>query len=343
MKRTFLLMVAAVLALALTLGVRSAVAEDEARPYVGIDLGVAVPTNDNYWAHVHEGASGDPYVGYMFNDNVGFQAQLHFPVHTADDDGRGFDGEDDLTALFGATFGPRLQLPIEDFTPYLTGQGGVFTGLSGRVKNTDGGFSLGGGVDYYITRNIALSGFGRFNYAFISPKPIFLGPPVTGPPIQKPEDQGPDDIQWVTAGIGIKYDFRPPEEAPPPPPAPVAAPPPPAPPVKKKIVLRSVNFDFDKAAIRDDAKPVLDEAISTLQAEGGVAVIVQGHTDSIGQEKYNQGLSERRAKAVQDYLIAGGIDASRITKQGFGETQPVASNDTADGRAQNRRVELHVD
>jgi OOP family OmpA-OmpF porin len=342
MKRA-LLMVAPVLALALALGARTAVAEDEARPYVGIDLGVAVPTNDNYWAHVHEGASGDPYVGYMFNDNVGFQATLHFPVHTADDDGRGFDGEDDLTALFGATFGPRLQLPIGDFTPYLTGQGGVFTGLSGRVKNTDGGFSLGGGVDYYLTRNLALSGFGRFNYAFISPKPIFLGPPVTGPPIQKPEDQGPDDIQWVAAGIGIKYDFRPPEEEPPPPPAPVAAPPPPAPPVKKKIVLRSVNFDFDKAAIRNDAKPVLDEAIRTLQAEGGVAVIVQGHTDSIGKEKYNQGLSERRAKAVQDYLVAGGIDASRITKQGFGETQPVASNDTADGRAQNRRVELHVD
>ena len=113
--------------------------------------------------------------------------------------------------------------------------------------------------------------------------------------------------------------------------------------MKKKIVLRSVHFDFDKATIRPDAKPVLDEAVNTLkQDEGWQALIVEGHTDSIGSEKYNMKLSQRRANAVREYLVQHGISASRIRSEGFGESNPVASNDTADGRAQNRRVELHV-
>jgi len=69
---------------------------------------------------------------------------------------------------------------------------------------------------------------------------------------------------------------------------------------------------------------------------------VGGHTDSYGTEEYNMGLSVRRARAVADYLVAGGIDRSRLRVEGYGETQPVASNDTEDGRAQNRRVELSV-
>jgi len=113
--------------------------------------------------------------------------------------------------------------------------------------------------------------------------------------------------------------------------------------VKKKIVLRAVHFDFDKAVIRPDAVPVLDEAVRTLKEEGTVAVIVAGHTDSVGSDKYNMKLSLRRANAVRDYLVKQGIPASRIRTEGLGETEPVASNDTADGRAQNRRVELHVD
>jgi outer membrane protein OmpA-like peptidoglycan-associated protein len=112
--------------------------------------------------------------------------------------------------------------------------------------------------------------------------------------------------------------------------------------MQKKIVLRGVNFDFDKATIRSDARPVLDEAINILKSQGGVAVIAEGHTDSTGPEAYNMTLSQRRAKAVRDYLVAGGIDASRIETVGYGETQPVADNSTRDGRAQNRRVELDV-
>jgi outer membrane protein OmpA-like peptidoglycan-associated protein len=122
-----------------------------------------------------------------------------------------------------------------------------------------------------------------------------------------------------------------------------AAPPPPPPPVtRKRIVLRGVYFDFDRAEIRADARPVLDEAIRVLKEEGGVNVVAEGHTDNVGGDEYNQGLSLRRAAAVKDYLVAGTIPDQRVQVTGFGETLPVASNDTEDGRAQNRRVELRV-
>jgi OOP family OmpA-OmpF porin len=135
------------------------------------------------------------------------------------------------------------------------------------------------------------------------------------------------------------------EEAPPPPPPPPprAAPAPPPAPVEERIVLRGVNFDFDKADIRPDAAVILDEAASQLNASPGRSVTVAGHTDSVGADAYNQGLSERRAASVKDYLVGKGVDASRLTTVGYGESNPIASNDTADGRALNRRVELNLD
>jgi len=117
----------------------------------------------------------------------------------------------------------------------------------------------------------------------------------------------------------------------------------PLPPVEtKKIVLRGVYFDFDKSEIRPDARPVLDEGIRVLKEQGAVKVAAEGHTDSVGTEEYNQKLSLRRAEAVKAYLVAGGIAPERVQVTGFGEVLPVASNDTEDGRAQNRRVELRL-
>ena len=113
-------------------------------------------------------------------------------------------------------------------------------------------------------------------------------------------------------------------------------------PVRRKIVLRGVHFDFDKSNIRSDARPILDEAIHILKDEPEIRVSVEGHTDSMGTEAYNQRLSERRARSVVDYLVAGGISRSRLDPVGFGESDPVASNATEEGRAQNRRVELKV-
>src|SRR5262249_37194042 len=185
-----------------------------------------------------------------------------------------------------------------------------------------------------ITDNWVVGAFGRWNRFYRSPKPDFL----VG---QKPGQQGPGDATWVFTGVEVRYNFvKPP---PPPPPAPpVAKAPPPPPPVKKKIVLRAVNFDFDKYNIRPDAAPILDEAVRELKQSGDVRILAAGYTDSIGSVPYNLKLSMRRAEAVKRYLVDHGIAANRITVEGFGKSNPVASNDTAEGRAQNRRVELHL-
>jgi OOP family OmpA-OmpF porin len=112
--------------------------------------------------------------------------------------------------------------------------------------------------------------------------------------------------------------------------------------VEAVIELEGVYFDFDKATIKPEGKVVLNEAAALLQKHERVVVEVAGHTDSTGSDEYNQGLSERRANAVKDYLTAQGVTATRLSARGYGESQPVASNDTKEGRAENRRVELIV-
>ena len=129
------------------------------------------------------------------------------------------------------------------------------------------------------------------------------------------------------------------------PPAPVAkrvVPPPVAAPPPKKIVLRGVNFDFDRSEVRGDDKAVLDAAIETLRENPNARVKIAGYTDDAGAEEYNQGLSERRASAVLEYLMNGGVEANRLGSVGHGASNPVADNATRDGRTQNRRVELNV-
>jgi OOP family OmpA-OmpF porin len=117
-------------------------------------------------------------------------------------------------------------------------------------------------------------------------------------------------------------------------------PPPPPPPVREKLVLRGVNFDFNQTNIRPGEAAVLDEAITTLKAHPGVVIDVNGYTDSIGDVEYNHRLSEFRGNAVANYLLTGGILATQLRVHGYGKTGFVATNDTAEGRAQNRRVEL---
>jgi len=140
-----------------------------------------------------------------------------------------------------------------------------------------------------------------------------------------------------------------PAPAPTPPPAPVAKvtpppPPPPAPPAvgTKIISLEGTHFAFNKADITAEGKAKLDAAAATMAAEPTVKLSVEGHTDAVGSAPYNQALSERRAKSVVAYLVSKGVDGARLTPVGYGKTKPVATNDTAEGRAQNRRVDLVV-
>lgn len=104
--------------------------------------------------------------------------------------------------------------------------------------------------------------------------------------------------------------------------------------------MEGVNFDHDKATLRDDAKPILDQAAESLKEWGDAKVEVEGHTDSRGPAKYNLKLSQRRAETVRKYLISRGIAADRLVAKGYGESRPVADNATAEGRFKNRRVDL---
>jgi OOP family OmpA-OmpF porin len=150
-------------------------------------------------------------------------------------------------------------------------------------------------------------------------------------------------------------DCQPKKEAPPPKPAEPAKPAAPAAPaaptapaakpapasVKQAVVIQAdALFDFDKSVVRPDGKKNIDDALAKLKGVDVEMVIATGHTDSIGTEAYNQKLSERRAAAVKEYLVSKGIPASKITTIGKGESQPVATNKTAEGRQKNRRVDI---
>lgn len=109
---------------------------------------------------------------------------------------------------------------------------------------------------------------------------------------------------------------------------------------EEDLVLEDVNFEFDSATLTMGAERILDDVADKLRANQNVRVRIEGHTDSMGSEAYNQDLSQARADAVADYLMRQGVDAERMRTIGYGESQPVASNDTDAGRAENRRVEL---
>ena len=109
------------------------------------------------------------------------------------------------------------------------------------------------------------------------------------------------------------------------------------------ITLHGIYFDFDQATIGPESRPALEGAARILKENPGIRVEIQGHTDSKGSDAYNLLLSERRAQSVVDYLVRNlGIDLSRLTAEGYGESKPVADNETDDGRAINRRVDFVI-
>ncbi len=111
--------------------------------------------------------------------------------------------------------------------------------------------------------------------------------------------------------------------------------------VRQAIVIQAdALFDFDKSVVRPDGKKNIDNAMAKLAGVDVEMVIATGHTDSVGTDAYNQKLSERRAAAVKEYLVSKGIPASKITTLGKGESQPVATNKTKEGRQKNRRVDI---
>jgi outer membrane protein OmpA-like peptidoglycan-associated protein len=182
------------------------------------------------------------------------------------------------------------------------------------------------------TYNVRL-GFSRFLGGPAKNSPCYVAPPPPPAPAYVPPPVQPQ-----------------PAPTPPPQPAPQPAPPPvvvqpapqpaptPAPTRRDLLTMTGNTFEFDSSALTAGAKDTLQRAITLLKANPDVNVEIQGHTDSKGSDQYNQALSERRANSVKAFLVSQGIAAGRITTIGFGEARPAATNDTAAGRAINRRV-----
>lgn len=298
--------------------------------------------------------------GYFFND--------HFSVDIEYDE---FDGDftDFDTVVPGATYDQwklstlgavgRFYFGDNAWKPYVLG--GVGSTKHRNVMDEGHALSLSLGVGLHGQLSRHLSGRAQAMWRQDYDSASF-----------GPQDYFRDFIY----SIGLNFDFggRTAAATQPPPPAappPAAAAPPPANPdldgdgvpnerdkcpntrpgavvdmdgceVEAVISLEGVHFDFDKSTLRPEAMVILDNAAGLLTTHERVVVEVAGHTDSVGTEEYNQKLSERRANSVQDYLVSKGIKASRLSARGYGEVQPVATNDTAEGRQANRRVELII-
>jgi OmpA-OmpF porin, OOP family len=126
-------------------------------------------------------------------------------------------------------------------------------------------------------------------------------------------------------------------------PAPKAAEPAPQPPAATKVTYAAdAFFDFDKAVLKPEGKAKLDDLAGKVKAINLEVIIAVGHTDAVGADGYNQKLSVKRSEAVKAYLVSKGMEKNRVYTEGKGESQPVADNKTAAGRAKNRRVEIEV-
>jgi len=124
-----------------------------------------------------------------------------------------------------------------------------------------------------------------------------------------------------------------------------AAPPVEAPPPSGTQIaeLRGTHFAFNSAKLTPEGEAILDQAAATMEKHPSIRVRIEGNTDSVGSDAYNMKLGQRRADSAESYLVSRGISASRLSTVSFGESKPIASNDTAEGRAQNRRVDLVVE
>ena len=152
------------------------------------------------------------------------------------------------------------------------------------------------------------------------------------------------NANWTpaTAAAGCDGAIVAPKAAPAPAPQPAPAPAP-APAAATKVTYAAdAFFDFDKAVLKNEGKAKLDDLAGKVKGINLEVIIAVGHTDSVGDDAYNQKLSVRRAEAVKAYLVSKGIEKNRVYTEGKGEKQPVADNKTKEGRAKNRRVEIEV-
>jgi len=230
-----------------------------------------------------------------------------------------------ITALFAAGCANQNLKPVDVFCPLLGGVAGAAI-AAGAFDADDsagamaGGAALGAGMAWFLCKD-------RSEPPKAAPRPA----PAPKPQPQPPKDSDGDGVidardECPGTPAGVKVD----EVG--------------CPEVGEKILsLQGINFDTAKAAIKPEYESILNEAADVLANNVGVHhVRVEGHTDSRGSDAFNLKLSQRRAESVVAYLVARGIDADRLAAVGYGESAPVAPNDTPENMYKNRRVDMVV-
>ncbi|AZC17338.1 MULTISPECIES: OmpA family protein [Pseudomonas] len=277
--------------------------------------------------HIEDGFNPGARIGYFLTDDLSLDLSYDKTNHTRSNDGTGNQKIKGDTASLLATyhFG---QAGVDSLRPYVSGGFGHQSrssveadGHSGRDKTTQA--IIGTGVKYYFTDNL----FARAGVE---------------------ADYGMDNGKWDYAalvGLGVNFGGNAGKVAPAPvAPAPAPEPAPEAPVAEVVRVELDVKFDFDKSVVKPNSYADIKNLADFMKQYPQTTTVVEGHTDSVGPDAYNQKLSERRANAVKQVLVNQyGVGAERVQSVGYGESRPVADNATEAGRAVNRRVEASVE
>ncbi|MFT4580715.1 MAG: OOP family OmpA-OmpF porin [Gammaproteobacteria bacterium] len=229
-----------------------------------------------------------------------------------------------ITAIFAAGCANQNIKPVEVICPILGAVAGAGI-AAGAFDSGDeeigiaAGAAVGAGLAWFLCKDRSVP----------APPPVARRAPPPPPPAPPKDSDGDgvidanDECPGTPAGVKVNAVG--------------------CPEVGERILsLEGVNFDTNKATIKPDSEAILANAVHVLNENASVHVRVEGHTDSRGSDAYNQQLSQRRAESVAAYLVAHGIDAGRLSAAGYGESAPVAPNDTAENMYRNRRVDLVV-
>jgi OOP family OmpA-OmpF porin len=349
--------------------------------YVGIEGGfnwespqdIRHDTNVIDRIHFDKGWEAGAIAGYSFTSGWRPEFELDHRRNPLDHDFFGKSGGIENADSAMANLWYDFKSPSGLFSvihPYLGGgAGGVRSyyhtpHLDGMITDTDYatefGYQAGAGVGFDLSKDWTMS----LDYRHLWTNRGHFPSPI-----------GPVDQRYLSqsAMLSVRYSFpatpapvvamAPPPPPPPPPPAePAPAPPPPpvaaeplpcnAPAgfqvdanchiIEQTVVVRAVDFEFNSVRLTAPAQETLDQVATALAAQPELQVEIQGHTDSIGADDYNLKLSQRRADAVKSYLISKGANGTTLTARGYGKSQPLASNSTKEGRAQNRRVAFEI-
>lgn len=317
----------------------------------GAWLGLFIPSRDH---ELYDSLATDHRAYDPVNASLGLRLS-YFPLPFVGVEGEGGympsgTRGGDLGHLFTARGQGVLQWPMR-LTPFAVVGGGLLASTGGPGSDVDEAFHWGLGAKYYISDRLSVRLDGRHiisgargpGAGNTSHFEVLAGVSFT---LFRAE---PKRDEWTDADVGTPALAE----------APVAAPASApsgedasrtmemvatsTPAVVVRRALDSVHFAFGSAELRPNTYSALDLAADVLRRNPRMRIRIIGHTDHIGTARYNQGLSERRAAAVRDYLISAGIAPERLQAFGRGETAPIAPNETREGRARNRRSEFDID